>query len=344
VKRPRRVNRLSSIIWAATAGWVATIPMRPALPRLLCCWLFALAALTFASGPLAAAERAKLPGGVRRVVFVGDSITYGGNYVSAFAGYFATRYPDLSLEIINVGLSSETVSGLSEDGHAGGKFPRPDLHERLGRVLAQTKPDLVFACYGMNDGIYLPFADERLQKFKDGIAWLHDQVVASGARIIHVTPPVYDDARGGRPPGYGAVLGRYAAWLVSQRKDARWSVVDVHTPMQRALERGRARDPEFYLSKDGVHPGEAGHWIMAQEILRHLGARDVSGAQSATDMVKDFPYGPKVLALVAQRHLLMRDAWLTATGHTRPGVKAGLPLATARAQAAAIDDQLTLMR
>ena len=36
------------------------------------------------------------------------------------------------------------------------KIPRPDLHERLERVLTQTKPDLVFARYGMNDGIYLP--------------------------------------------------------------------------------------------------------------------------------------------------------------------------------------------
>jgi len=33
-------------------------------------------------------------------------------------------------EILNLGLPSETVSGLSEPNHAGGAFPRPDLHER----------------------------------------------------------------------------------------------------------------------------------------------------------------------------------------------------------------------
>src|SRR5690606_34599850 len=99
---------------------------------------------------------ARLPADVRRIVFLGDSITYGGHYITLIETYFRTREPQRDLEFINVGLASETVSGLSEEGHAEGKFPRPDLHERLARVLAQTRPDLVFACYGMNDGIYLP--------------------------------------------------------------------------------------------------------------------------------------------------------------------------------------------
>jgi hypothetical protein len=41
--------------------------------------------------------------------------------------------------VIDAGPPSETVSGLSEEGHAGGQFPRPDLVERLTRVLAVTK-------------------------------------------------------------------------------------------------------------------------------------------------------------------------------------------------------------
>ncbi|MEI2725571.1 MAG: hypothetical protein V9H26_19255 [Verrucomicrobiota bacterium] len=49
-----------------------------------------------------------------------------------------------------------------------GQFPRPDLHERLGRVLEKTKPDQVVACYGMNDGIYLPFSEERFAEVSSG--------------------------------------------------------------------------------------------------------------------------------------------------------------------------------
>ena len=101
--------------------------------------------------------------GIKRILFLGNSITWAGNYVNDVEAYLRVQYPKRQLEFINVGLSSETVSGLSEPGHAGGSFPRPDLHERLSRVLKQTKPDLVFACYGMNDGIYMPFDNERFQ-------------------------------------------------------------------------------------------------------------------------------------------------------------------------------------
>ncbi len=82
--------------------------------------------------------------------------------MSSLEAAIVVQHPDRHMQLINVGLPSETVSGLSEPGHAGGQFPRPDLHERLQRVLEQTKPELVVACYGMNDGIYYPLGDDRL--------------------------------------------------------------------------------------------------------------------------------------------------------------------------------------
>ena len=90
--------------------------------------------------------------------------------------YFVTRFPRRKIEFLNLGLPSETVSGLSEPGHAGGQFPRPDLHERLERVLEKTRPELVIACYGMNDGIYLPFDAERFRKFTNGLVLLRQRV------------------------------------------------------------------------------------------------------------------------------------------------------------------------
>lgn len=300
--------------------------------------------LTLVTGAFAAAPAvATVPEGVRRILFLGDSITYGGGYVNAVAAYHATRHPGRKLEIINAGLASETVSGLSEEGHAQGKFPRPDLHERLGRVLAAIKPDLVVACYGMNDGIYLPLDPERMRRYQDGLSRLRAAVRASGARIVHVTPAPYDDARGGKA-GYGAVLEHYSAWLIAQRAAAGWEVIDVNGPMRAVLAARRSREPEFYLSRDGVHPGEYGHWLMAREILRHFGARDLEAVESVSAMVAAHSHGTRILELVTQRQVLLRDAWLTATGHRRPGVRAGLPLAEAEARAAAIDAQLAALR
>ncbi len=87
----------------------------------------------------------------QRIVFLGDSITNAGGYVQYVEAYLLARFPDQKFELINLGLPSETVTGLSEPEHP---FPRPDAHERLERALLKTKPDVVVICYGMNDGIY----------------------------------------------------------------------------------------------------------------------------------------------------------------------------------------------
>ena len=107
-------------------------------------------ALACAVASLGAASAADFMDGVKRVVFLGDSITYGGGYVDILEAAFRSGSPERAVEFIDLGLPSETVSGLSEPGHAGGQFPRPTVHERLNRVLAKAKPDVVVACYGMN--------------------------------------------------------------------------------------------------------------------------------------------------------------------------------------------------
>lgn len=282
---------------------------------------------------------ATLPDNAHRVVFLGDSITHSGAYIVTLEAYFLTRHPSPRIEFLNLGLSSETVSGLSEPGHAGGKFPRPDLHERLGRVLAETKPDLVFACYGMNDGIYLPLESGRFAAFQRGMRRLHDEVVRRGAGIIHLTPPVFDEARG-KGPGYAAVLDRYSEWLLAQQRDAGWTVVDVHGPMQLALDQRRRADPTFTFARDGVHPDAAGHWVIAKAILDGLGATDLDAATEAADVVALLERGPALIELLQERQTLLKLAWLSKTGHQRPGVKPGLPLDEAYAKARELDARI----
>src|SRR5260221_8187643 len=115
---------------------------------------------------------------VHRILFLGDSITYSGGFIDEIELYLFTHFPENKPEIINLGLPSETVSGLSEEGHAGRAFPRPDLHERLERALDKIKPDMVVACYGMNDGIYYPFSEDRFRKFREGYLKLEAAVKA----------------------------------------------------------------------------------------------------------------------------------------------------------------------
>ena len=282
----------------------------------------------------------------QRIVFLGDSITYGGTYITFIEAALIAKHPDQPRELLNLGLSSETVSGLSEEGHAGGKFPRPDLHERLDRILAQTKPNLVIACYGMNDGIYFPFSEERAAAYQQGILKLREKVAAAGAALTHLTPPVFDplpikartlpaglDAYPGPFEGYNAVLDAYSEWLLAKAKSDHWVVLDLHGPMNAALAAARQSDPAFTFSKDGIHPGDAGHLLMAHPLLT---AWDLP---VTADGAPDHPNGPAILALIKQKQALLRDAWLTQTGHQRPGVKPGLPLAEAQAKAAELDTE-----
>jgi len=288
-----------------------------------------------------------------RVVFIGDSITYAGSYIDDIEAYVLTRDTNSSITFLNLGQSSETVSGLSEPGHAGGKYTRPDLHTRIAAVLEKTKPDLVIADYGMNDGIYQPFSDEHFQKFKDGMNWLHDLVLKSGAQIIHVTPSPFDPvgckkpltadgARGFEAPytNYNDVLDKYSAWLVSQRTNG-WDAVDIHTPMNQFIAEHRKTDVKYTFTRDGVHPNGIGHWLMAREILVHLGApTNLKTMDSVEPMLAMNPNGDELLKLITQQENLLRSAWLTEADHLRPGHPVGLPLPEAEKQAAELETKI----
>ena len=285
---------------------------------------------------------------VHTVLFLGNSITYAGGYITDIEACYTAWHPAQAIEFINLGLPSETVSGLSEEGHAGGRFPRPDLHERLHRILASLKPTIIFAGYGMNDGIYLPLDEKRFQQYRRGMQWLHDTLASTGARVIMVTPPVYDEQRGGAK-GYAAVLDAYARWILSQHKTAGWEVADIHFPMKRYLEAHRKLDKSFgvdgfALANDGVHPGEAGHWLIARQLLLHLEEKRVQNYPDVKSVMAAHQNGPEIFRLLAERQNFMKDAWLTATGHTRPEMNTGMPLEQARIKAAAIAKALKALR
>lgn len=273
----------------------------------------AFAADTFVLPPAVASAK--------RIVILGDSITYAGNYVDFVETVLRLRVPGWHGEIIDLGLSSETVSGLSEEGHAGGKFPRPDLHERLARILAQTKPDLVLACYGMNDGIYHPQSPERMAAFQRGIRSLINAVKAKGAQLILLTPPPFDrlpvkTLRAGDAPDfsykapyerYDEVLADYAAWEKTlPASDA--TVIDLHTPMNAYIVRLRANVQGFSFTTDGIHPDRDGHYLMARTILAGL---MIPADATAPET------GDPLFALVKSRREKLSADWLDYIGYTR---------------------------
>jgi lysophospholipase L1-like esterase len=251
-------------------------PPRRTLSLLLIAWAAGLL-------PLGAVDQ---PGPValldQRVLVLGDSITQGGTYVSMALHALLRAYPTHRVDIVSIGLSSETTSGLTERIHPG---PRPCVLSRLGRALEGVKPALVVACYGMNDGIYLPLSPAREEAFHQGILTLVRQCRAAGAKVILLTPPVFDPIPHGdnlsqddSGPGYtrpyaryDEVLSAYGAWEMGLQLEG-VTVIDLHRAMGDYLAARRRTNPGFILSGDSVHPGDLGHLLMSRTLLRGVGA------------------------------------------------------------------------
>ena len=291
-----------------------------------------------ASVPDSSAEEV-LPVGAKRILFLGDSITHAGDYISLVETQLRLRGYEGTL--INLGLPSETCSGLSEPEHP---FPRPNVHSRIDAALKKTQPDLVVACYGMNDGIYYPFSQERLAAYQAGIQQIISKVKAVDAKLFLMTPPAFDSLplkqQGKLLPkgekqyswkaiydGYDSVMSRYAQWVLKQ-KDQVEGVIDLHSAVSKYVTAKRKINPLFTMSPDGVHLNHQGHTVLAAAVLKAWGLSD----QIESD--------ESLQTLVDRQQKIMHAAWLSHVGHDRPGMKPGLPLAEAEKISADISKQI----
>ena len=278
-----------------------------------------------------------------RIVFLGDSITYQGDYVALIDAYLQSHdCGATAATVINAGLPSETVSGLSEVGHANGKFPRPDLMERLDRVLETTKPDFVFACYGMNCGIYQPVSPDRLKAYRDGIEKLRRNLAERSIPLVLMTPVAFDNqvakAKGNFDYWqYDNTLTAYSEWMVSLREQGQW-VIDVHTCFNTRLRERRLDTSDFTFQKDAVHPNSEGHRVIADCVIAWLQLQGVGAAGHRPSGLDD-----KTSNLFQQKMRVLRDAYLAAAGHQRPGIKNGLPVHQAIDEAKQLQGKINLL-
>ena len=263
--------------------------MPPLQPKLLI--LLGMLACLGWPGSAGAAEPQTEKPSAGTILFLGDSITAAGDYVRSIEAELAKQSPPC--KVVNHGQSSETLSNLSEEYHPG---RRPCLFTRLDKELADAKPKWVVACYGINDGIYHPFSDQRFAAYQAGVAILIKKVQASGARLVLLTAPPYAKPGPEFPRGtsaveaakllakanadavaeadkdprkfgytspyayYDDVMAHYAKWLLALNGRHDVHVIDLRQPMLARLQETHDGDP--------IHPNQVGHELMAKAFLQ----------------------------------------------------------------------------
>jgi lysophospholipase L1-like esterase len=284
---------------------------------------FFLSTLFFSAAPARAQKNGPLSG--QKVLWLGDSITQAGDYVTIIEYYLNRQYTSSHYDFVSIGLSSETTSCLTEKDHP---FPRPCLSERLDRALDLVHPQLVIACYGMNDGIYHPQSPERMAAFQKGMQNLVAAVKAKGLRLMILTPPPFDrvpinttlDAHAPdfsyKAPyeKYDDVLADYAAWEKTLAFGAEVTVVDLHTAINDYLAKQRVTDPKFSFTKDGIHPDLAGHLLMARTILKE---QKVNVPQTPLNEEAARLQADPLYVIVKAHREKRSQAWLDYVGYTR---------------------------
>jgi lysophospholipase L1-like esterase len=239
------------------------------------------------SGPKISSEP-----GPHLIIFFGDSITKAGGYYKIIRNELRRLSPAIPPDMHNFGHASETVSNLSEAYHPG---RRPCIHNWVGAIV-EEKPNLISACYGINDAIYHPFNEERFAAYKNGIESLIEKFQAVGSYVVLFTPPPFAAKGPAFPEGtteaerdillaqanaaaeleaqkdpnkfgyrtaypyYDEVMARYADYILSLSDREGVSVVDIRTPMLERIHETHGGD--------AIHPNGTGHAVMAEAFLK----------------------------------------------------------------------------
>jgi len=209
-----------------------------------------------------------------RVVFFGDSITDQRLYTTFTETFAITRFPKKNIAFTHSGWGGDRVTG----GAGGG------IQERLARDVFAYKPTVMTIMLGMNDGRVRAFNDQLFDIYSKGYKNIVKTVKeADGAtRITAIQPSPYDDVTRGPlfPGGYNGVLLRYSDFIKTLAASEGLTLADLNRPVTAMLAKANATDAPTALKiiPDRVHPGPAGHLIMAAQLLKAWNAPAVVSA------------------------------------------------------------------
>ncbi|TDW96331.1 SGNH/GDSL hydrolase family protein [Dinghuibacter silviterrae] len=204
-----------------------------------------------------------------RVAFMGNSITEAGYYESYIWLYYMLHFPEKRITVFNVGIGGDRAE---------------NMYKRFDDDVLSKRPTVVCLTFGMNDSGYFEFlgpnpdsgARARVATSRHFFELLEPKLKAlSGARKILISSSPYDETMK-NPKNYfpkkSLAMEQITQFQEAAANENHWGFVDFFHPMTAITLREQQKDSAFTLTGDDrIHPGNAGHFVMAYLFLKAQG-------------------------------------------------------------------------
>lgn len=209
-----------------------------------------------------------------RLAICGDSITEQRRYSRIMETYIAVALPELNVSTRQFGWSGEKADGFLA---------------RMTNDVLRFHPTVATTCYGMNDHRYRPYSEDIGLTYASNMSDIILAFKSTGTTVIAGSP----GCMGIKPPPWNWVQGtpedRNFSLCMLRNIDIQLADIDqcefadVFWPMYVAQFQATQQWGDSYAlaGKDSVHPGWAGHLIMAYAFLKAL---DVPGDIGTFDL------------------------------------------------------------
>jgi len=221
-----------------------------------------ITALLALLGLSAVTEEIKIKPG-DRLCIVGDSITEAKKYCKFIEVYLTACYPELKTEVLQLGWSGEVA---------------PSFFRRMRTDLEPFKPTVVTLYYGMNDGGCAAYNETTGKRYGDAMDAIAAKIVneyhaalligSAGAvdtyyfKVNDCPPQVYNETLGKLSDIGKSIAAKYGA-----------GYIDIHSYLAASMEKAKQKFGREYdvCGRDGIHPAQNGHLVIAYGFLKGLG-------------------------------------------------------------------------
>jgi lysophospholipase L1-like esterase len=203
-----------------------------------------------------------------RLAICGDSITEQKMYSRIIETYLTVCVPQLEITARQYGWSGEKTDGFLN---------------RMDNDCLRFKPTVATLCYGMNDSRYRPFDVTNGMWYEDHYRAIVRKFKDADVRVVVGSPGCagktasWVDSRSGSLDEHNINLCALRDIAINVAESEQVAFADVFWPMYQALvfapgqHHATKEKPYHVAGKDGIHPGWAGHVIMAYAFLRAMG-------------------------------------------------------------------------